>query len=152
MIIVTRRILVSAPRDSVRAYLSDLKALPSYDPKIAAIEVTEASDGLWAETSGRFMGLPWRGTIRFQLTKDGGYRGVLVQGPLKSAESWMSVRPVVGGTVVEHGETYELPLLLRPLSPLVRRWVDQSMDLQLGLVKEGAEALNRRLQLERLDA
>ena len=152
MITVTRRRLVSAPRASIQAYLSDLKALPAYDPKVGSVSVTEAADGLWVEASGRFMGLPWRGTLRFQLTKDGGYRGVLVQGPMKSAECWVAVRPVVGGTVVERGESYELPLLLRPLSPLVRRWVDQAMETQLDLVKEGAEALNRRLQLERLDA
>jgi hypothetical protein len=152
MITITRRRLVSAPRDSIQAYLSDLKSLATYDPKIGSVQVTEAADGLWVEATGRFMGLPWSGTLRFQLTKDGGYRGVLVQGPMKKAECWVSVRPVVGGTVVECGETYELPLILRPLSPLVRMWAKESMETRLDLVKEGAEALNRRLQLERLDA
>jgi hypothetical protein len=150
MLSVSRRILVSAPRDSVQKYLSDLREIAKYEPKVDAIEV--APEGAQAAASGRFLGLPWRGTFRFEMTKDGGYRGVMVQGPLRTMESRIVLRPVIGGTLIEHDEIYDLPFFLRPLRPLVRRWLDHTLESELDFIKEGAEALNRRLQLQRLDA
>lgn len=152
MLTVTRRILVSAPRDSVQRYLSDLQEIAKYEPKVDVIEVSGAEQGSSASATGRFLGLPWRGTFRFEMTQDGGYRGVMVSGPLRRMECRMILRPVIGGTLVEHEEAYEFPLLMRPLKPLVRRWLDATLDNELGLIKEGAEALNRRLHLQALEA
>ncbi|HAZ07918.1 MAG TPA: hypothetical protein DCZ01_05190 [Elusimicrobia bacterium] len=152
MLTVTRRILVSAPRDSVQLYLSDLQEIAKYEPKVDAIEVSGAEQGSSASVTGRFLGLPWRGTFRFEMTKDGGYRGVMVSGPLRRMECRMILRPVIGGTLVEHEEAYELPLLMRPLKSLMRRWLDATLDNELGFIKEGAEALNRRLHLQGLEA
>ncbi len=150
MLSVSRRILVSAPRDSVRKYLSDLREIARYEPKVDAIEV--ASEGGAASATGRFLGLPWHGTFRFEMTNDGGYRGVMVTGPLRRMECRISLRPVIGGTVIEHDETYELPLLMRPLNSLIRRWLNSMLENELDSIKEGAEALNRRLHLQSLDA
>jgi len=152
MLSVSRRILVSAPRDSVQKYLSDLREIAKYEPKVDAIEISDAPEGPAAAASGRFLGLPWRGTFRFERTKDGGYRGVMVAGPLRRMECRVVLHPVVGGTLVEHDEAYDLPFFLRPLKPLVRRWLDHTLEHELDFIKEGAEALNRRLQLQRLDA
>ena len=150
MLTVTRRILVSAPRESVKTYLSDLREIARYEPKVDAIDVgAEPGD---AQMSGRFFGLPWHGTFRFEMTDDGGYRGVMVRGPLRRMECRVALRPVIGGTLVEHDELYDLPLLLRPLSNLIRRWLDHTLESELDAVKEGAEALNRRLQLQGLDS
>ena len=150
MLSVSRRILVSAPRDSVRKYLSDLREIARYEPKVDAIEV--ASEGGAASARGRFLGLPWHGTFRFEMTNDGGYRGVMVTGPLRRMECRISLRPVIGGTVIEHDETYELPLLMRPLNSLIRRWLNSMLENELDSIKEGAESLNRRLHLQSLDA
>ena len=152
MLTVSRRILVSAPRDSVQQYLSDLREIPKYEPKVDAIEVAEAPEGVEAAASGRFLGLPWRGTFRVERTKDGGYRGVMVQGPLRRMESTIVLRPVIGGTLIEHDELYDFPFFLRPLKPLVRRWLDHTLEHELDSIKEGAEALNRRLQLQHLES
>lgn len=149
MLSVSRRILVSAPRDSVQAYLSDLAEIAKYDPKVDAVEA-EADGGISA--SGRFLGLPWRAAFRVEFSADGGYRAVMSSGPLRSMECRMTLRPVVGGTVLERVESCELPLLLRPFSPFVRRWLDHTLETVLDVVKEGAEAHNRRLQLQRLEA
>ena len=119
MLTVTRRILVSAPRESVKKYLSDLREIARYEPKVDAIDAGAESDSVQA--SGRFFGLPWHGSFRFEMTNDGGYRGVMVQGPLRSMECRFSLRPVIGGTLVVHDEVYDLPYVLRPLSPLIRR-------------------------------
>ena len=154
MLNVTRRILVSAPRDSVRKYLSDLREIANYEPKVSSIEIAEPAEGVSgrdASAEGRFLGLPWRGTFRFEMTSDGGYHGVMVHGPLRRMEMRMVLRPVIGGTVIEHDETYELPLLLRPLNAMIRRWLDKTLENELDFIKEGAEGLNRRLQLQRLD-
>ncbi|HXT01491.1 MAG TPA: SRPBCC family protein [Elusimicrobiota bacterium] len=155
MLNVSRRILVSAPRDSVQKYLSDLSEIAKYEPKVHSIEVSPAVEGQAAQDAalaGRFFGLPWHGVFRFERTSDGGYRGSMVSGPLRRAEIRMALRPVIGGTSLEHQETYELPLYLRPLSALIRRWLDKTLESELDSVKEGAEGLNRRLQLQRLDA
>jgi hypothetical protein len=150
MFTVTRRILISAPRGSVQKYLSDLREIARYEPKVDAIEMEAEPDSVRA--SGRFFGLPWHGTFRFAMMSDGGYRGVMTQGPLRSMECRVALRPVIGGTLVVHDETYDLPYLLRPLSPLIRRWLDHTLESELDAVKEGAEALNRQLQLQGLDS
>jgi uncharacterized membrane protein len=152
MLTVARKILVSAPRESVRQYLQDLSQLASYERKVQSIEVSPAEGGAEAAAAGRFFGLPWRGNFRFEYTPDGGYRGVMVSGPLRFMECRVALRPVTGGTVVEHDEAYELPLLLRPLNAFVRRWLDSTLETELDAIKEGAEALNRRLQLRGLDS
>lgn len=150
MLNVNRRILISAPYESVRSYLRDLSEILRYDPKVDAIEVS--SDGESAQASGRFFGMPWSGTFRFDFESDGGYRGTMVSGPLSRMECRMAIRPVNGGTMLEHVEEYELPFFLRPLQPMVRRWLDHTLETELDVIKERAEALNRRLQLEVLDA
>lgn len=149
MLSVSRRILVSAPRESVQRYLSDLKQIAKYEPKVDSIELADGSD---ATASGRFLGMPWRGTFRFEMTRDGGYRGMMVAGPLSRMECRVILRPVVGGTLVERDEAYDLPFLMRPLKPLIRRWLDHTLETELDFIKEGAEALNRRVQLDKLDA
>lgn len=150
---VSRRVLVSAPRHSVQRYLSDLHEIAKYEPKVDAIEVAPSDNAdRQASVAGRFLGLPWRGTFRFEMTRDGGYRGVMVQGPLRRMECRLLLRPVIGGTLVEHEEAYDIPFLLRPLKPFVRRWLDSTLESELGVIKEGAEALNRRLQLQGLEA
>ena len=151
MLNVTRRILVSAPRDSVQKYLRDLREIAKYEPKVDSIEVSQADEESEAAVSGRFLGLPWSGTFRFEHTKDGGYRGVMVSGPLRKMECRVILRPVVGGTLVEHDEAYDIPFFLKPLKPLLRRWLDRTLESELDVIKEGAEALNRRLQLTGLD-
>jgi hypothetical protein len=155
MLRVSRRILVSAPRDSVQKYLSDLSEIAKYEPKVSSIEVAPPVEGVAgqeASAQGRFFGLPWHGTFRFEMTVDGGYHGVMIHGPLRRMECRMHLRPVIGGTVIEHDETYELPLLLRPLTSMIRGWLKKSLETELDFIKEGSEGLNRRIQLRRLDA
>jgi hypothetical protein len=152
MLSVTRRILVSAPRDSVQKYLSDFREIAKYEPKVDSIQIAESSEPAEASATGRFLGLPWRGTFRFERTKDGGYRGVMLSGPLRRMECRIVLRPVIGGTLIERDEAYDLPFFLKPLKPIVRRWLDHTLENELDFIKEGAEALNRRLQLKNLDA
>jgi hypothetical protein len=151
MLNVRRSIMISAPRDSVMEYLRDLSQIAHYEEKVDAVELKPHSDGAVVDATGRFLGLPWKGTFEVQYTRDGGYRGVMVSGPLRRMECIMTLRPVTGGTVLEHGEEYELPLLMRPISTFVRRWVDSTLENELSFIKEGAEALNRRIQLKRLE-
>ena len=150
MLNVSRRVLISAPYESVRDYLRDLGEIAHYEPKVDSIEVSAAGDS--ASASGRFFGMPWRGTFRFEFEPDGGYRALMASGPLRRMESRILLRPVNGGTMLEHVEEYELPLFLRPLQPLVRRWLDQTLETELDVIKERAEALNRRIQLQVLES
>jgi hypothetical protein len=150
MMNVNRRILISAPYESVREYLRDLSEIVHYEPKVDSIAISPAGES--AEASGRFFGMPWHATFSFEFAPDGGYHGIMLTGPLKRMECRMMLRPVNGGTMLEHDEEYELPLFLRPLRPLVRRWLDKTLETELDVIKERAEALNRRLQLQVLDA
>lgn len=151
MLTVRRQIMISAPRDSVTEYLRDLKLIANYEEKVDAVELKPHAEGAVVDAQGRFLGLPWKGSFDVRFTRDGGYRGVMVAGPLRRMECVMTLRPVTGGTVLEHGEDYELPLLMRPFAGFVRRWVDATLENELGFIKEGAEALNRRMQLDRLE-
>ena len=149
MLNVNRRILISAPHDSVRRYLSDLNQIAYYEPKVDSIEVS--ASGV-AEATGRFFGLPWSASFQFEFGRDGGYRGVMISGPLKSMECRIALRPVNGGTLLDHDEEYDLPFFLWPLRSLVRRWLEHALETELDHIKEGAEALDRRLQLQVLGA
>jgi hypothetical protein len=151
MLNVSRQILISAPRDSVMEYLRDLSQIAEYEEKVDAVDLQPREDGATVDAQGRFLGLPWRGTFEVQYTRDGGYRGFMVSGPLRKMECRMTLRPVTGGTMLEHGEDYDLPLYLKPVSGFVRRWVDQTLEAELAFIKEGAEALNRRIQLRKLE-
>lgn len=148
MLNVNRRVLISAPHESVKNYLADLSEIAKYEPKVDSFALSPAGT---AEAGGRFLGIPWRGSFRFEFTPDGGYRGVMVSGPLRKMECRVVLRPVNGGTVLEHEEDYDLPLLLRPLRPLVKRWLDSTLETELDVIKERAEALNRKVQLDVLD-
>lgn len=150
MLNANRRLLISAPYESVRSYLRDLGELPRYEPKVGVVMVS--ADGKSAEASGRFFGMPWHGTFRVDFMQDGGYRAVMQSGPLSLMEFRILIRPVNGGTMLEHDEKYELPIFLRPLSLLIRRWLDQTVETGLDVLKERAEALNRRLQLQVLES
>jgi vacuolar-type H+-ATPase subunit D/Vma8 len=110
MLTVNRRILISAPRESVESFLS---AVPD--------------QGL-PRTTGRVMGVT-----------------------LPRLERRTVLRPVNGGTVLEHGDGYRIPFFLAPLKPLLQNALDAELETELHALKEGAEALNRRIQLERIE-
>ena len=76
----------------------------------------------------------------------------LPRGLLRRKDGWADIRPISGGTVLRREELFELPFLIRPLGFLFRRRVDRALDSSLRLIKEGAEALNRRRQLQAVEA
>lgn len=153
MMTVTRRILVSAPKDAVRSYLQDLGNLREYDQKVERLEVTpEEGGGGFVEVSGRFLGLPWKGAYRLRFTRDGGYRKEMVRGPLPRQVGSLRLQAVTGGTLVTQEEQYHLPSLVRPLGFLMKSWLSRAAERELGVIKEGAERLHRRLQLEQIDS
>lgn len=151
MLAVSRQILVSAPKDSVELYLRDLKNLAVYEQKVDRVEVTQEETGGLVEVQGKFLGIPWRGSFRMDYTRDGGYRSEMVRGPIRRVVGGFHLRPVTGGTIVTHDEQYLFPALLRPLTFLLRGWLAHSLELELGVIKEGAERLHRKLQLERIE-
>lgn len=153
MLNLSRRILISAPKESVRLYLQDLKKMAEYEPKVDRIEASypQAESG-FVEASGRFLGLPWRGAFKVEFTADGGCKSEMVRGPLARMVWVFNLRPVSGGTVLTHEEHYLFPLPLRPLAYLLRGRIARRMDLELGAIKEGAERLHRRIQLREIEA
>jgi hypothetical protein len=145
---VRDRILVSAPRESVQGYLRDIKNLPLYDGRVESIDLAESlPEGIAFTATGRWAGLPWKGEFRLEFTPDGGYRLFMLSGPLKFISSTFHLRPVSGGTVVTHEQSYHLSVLLRPLFPVIKHAASHSLERQLWVIKEGAELLHRRLQL-----
>ena len=145
---VSRSVMVSAPRESIRIYLQDLKNAAQYEEKVDSVAV----NGAKASVSGRFLGLPWNGEFAVQFTSDGGYRAEMVSGALKRMVCAYTLRSVSGGTIITHEETYQFSLLARPIMRLFRGWLAHTMELELGVIKEEAERLNRRLQLQSIEA
>ncbi|MEK7859468.1 MAG: SRPBCC family protein [Elusimicrobiota bacterium] len=152
MIVVSRSILISAPRESVRLYLQDLNNAAQYEQKVDAIEVT-ASDTAQAEAaaSGKFLGIPWKGSFKVRFTPDGGYHAEMTHGS-KTAVCVFSLRPVSGGTVLTHEERYQFSLLARPVMRLFKGWLSHTLELELGVIKEEAERLNRQIALQKLES
>jgi len=153
MITLSRKILISAPKESVRLYLRDLENMAHYEPKVNHVQVSypDAESGA-AEVSGKFIGLPWKGAIKLEFTKDGGFRSEMVRGPLKKMVGGFHLRSVAGGTELTRDEQYHFSPLVLPLVYVMRRWLMRSMERELHFVKEGAERLHRQLQLRQIDS
>jgi hypothetical protein len=153
MLRISKRILISAPRELVRRYLQDLDNIPRYESKARLLSVTEADQaGARLAASGRFLGLPWRGEFQVEFTPDGGYRADMTQGPLKSMTSSFHLRPISGGTLLTHEEHYGFRLPLGTLMRLFRPTLGHAMDQELHVIKEGAELVHRRCQLDAIRA
>ena len=153
MLSVTRKILVSAPKEHVSEYLRDLSRLADYGQKVDSrtVAYTDPHSAV-AEISGRCLGLPWRGSFRMKYTNDGGYRSDMIKGPpLKSAACGFHLRPVTGGTVLTHDEQYHLPSVLRPFRGFLERWLVRTMEVELAVIKEESERLHRRRMVEEID-
>jgi hypothetical protein len=152
MIAVTRRILISAPRESIRMYLQDIKNVAQYEQKVDAVEVTsQEADRVQALVSGKFLGLSWKGAFDVRLTGDGGYHAELTQGSIKRMACSFHLRAVKGGTVLTHEEQYHFSFLTRPVMRLFKGWLGQTMELELGVIKEEAERVSRRLHLSQIE-
>jgi len=152
MVTMKRQLLISAPKNSVQQYLRDLNRLSEYGPKLKEIAVSQTEEGSGVvEVQGKFMSMPWRGAFRVEFTQDGGYRREMVRGPLPKMAGAFHLRSVTGGTLITQEQQCQLPLPLRPLSFVWRRWLDAAMDRELHVIKEGAERLNRELQLKQLE-
>jgi hypothetical protein len=152
MLTVTKQILISAPKESVALYLRDLQKMSEYEGKVQACEVSYPdSESGFVEVQGKFMGLPWRGAFKMEFTRDGGFRSEMVRGPLRKMVGGFHLRSVAGGTILTHDEQYQFGLLMKPLTPLAKRWVARTMELELGVIKEGAERLHRQRQLQQIE-
>lgn len=107
MLSVTRSILVSAPRERVSEYLRDINRLADYEQKVDRCSVSYPDkETAMAEVSGRYFGLPWKGSFRMVYTRDGGYQSEMVRGPFKRVTGGFTLRSVTGGTWLTHEEHY----------------------------------------------
>ena len=152
MLTVTKQILISAPKESVQAYLRDLSRMADYEQKVEKIEATYPDPETGhVEVTGKFMGLRWRGAFKVGFTRDGGFRSEMVRGPLRKMTGGFHLRSVPGGTVLTHDEQYQFGLLFKAFQSVTKGWIAKSMEHELGVIKEGAEALHRRIQLEQIE-
>ncbi len=148
MLRLSRRIMVSAPKETVALYLRDLRRMADYERKVDRVELGEGG----VEASGRFLGLRWSGAFRVEATRDGGYRGELVRGPLGQMSWGFHLRAVSGGTVLTHEEHYLFHWLFKPLVLLLRGRLRRAMELELAAIKEAAERLHRQIQIREIEA
>jgi hypothetical protein len=150
---LSRRIMISASKDAVQAYLRDLRNMAQYERKVGSVKiVNQTEDQAEIDVEGKFMGLRWKGGFAVSFTRDGGYRSEMKRGPLRKMQGGFQVRTVPGGVILTREEQYKLPFLMRPLRPMISRWVGRTMEQELFTIKEGAEALNRRMQLQQIEA
>jgi hypothetical protein len=151
MLSVSREIMISAPRDSVRLYLQDPRNVAQYESKVSSLQVSAGEGGRFqAQCAGSFFGIPWKAGFDIELTTDGGYRAEMAGGSLRRMSSVYQLRAVTGGTILRHEEHYQFGLL-RVAAPLLRAWIAQTMELELRVIKEEAERVNRRIQLQKIE-
>lgn len=143
--------MISAPRESVRLYIQDIRNISQYENKVSSVEVSGENGHFTASASGRFMGLPWKGSFAIRLNGDGGYVAELTAGSLRSMKTSYSLRSVQGGTILRHDESYHFGFLLHPVLSFFKGAFAHSMDLELHVIKEEAERVNRRLQLAKIE-
>jgi hypothetical protein len=62
------------------------------------------------------------------------------------------LRPISGGTLLTHEEHYGFRLPLGTLMRLFRPTLGHAMDRELHVIKEGAELVHRRCQLDAIRA
>lgn len=152
MISVSRSILISAPREAVRAYLQDIQNVAQYERKVDSVEVASQEGGKTRVLArGKFLGLTWKGSFDVELTPDGGYTAEMTQGSLRRMVCSFHLRPVRGGTMLTHEERYYFSFLTRPVMRLFRGWLGQTLEQELGVIKEEAERVNRRLHLAQIE-
>lgn len=154
MIEATRKVLISAPKERVSEYLRDFSRLSEYEQKVDACLVSHSDpETAVAEVSGRYFGLPFKAAFRMTHTRDGGYSSELLRGPFKSGRAGYRLQAVTGGTVLTHDEQYHVPLAFKfkPLRRVMERWLGRTMDVELAVIKEGAERLHRRRLVEEID-
>ncbi len=145
--------MISAPRESVRLYLRDLENIVKYSRRILQVQVSSQNEQRAAfEASGRCLGLPWKSAFEVEFSADGGLVFSAAKGPFGLVRAAYHLRQVSGGTILSHDEEYRLPLLLRPLSPVFRKILSETMELELRVVKEGAERLNRQIRLREIES
>jgi hypothetical protein len=154
MLTVSRQILISAPKESVRLYLRDLNNMSEYEKKVDRVNDVAYPDdesGM-VDVQGKWFGLPWRGSFKMEFTRDGGFRSEMVRGPLPKMNGGFHLRPVSGGTMLTHDEHYHFPLFMKPLAFFAKGWLARSIELELGVIKEGAERLHRQLQIRQIES
>ena len=152
MLKVTRQTRVNAPPSFAAKYLRDISNLPEYEQKVEKCVASYPDEATaTADVAGRFMGLPWKASFHMEFTDDGGFRSRMTKGPLGRMQGGFVLKPVSGGVQITHYEEYGFSVLLAPIYPLIRRWLGRSMEVELGLIKEGVERLHRHTALASLD-
>jgi hypothetical protein len=148
----SQKMLVNAPAPVVSAYLRDISRLAEYEPKVQTCrpEYPDAETAT-AEVEGRWFGLPWRGAFEMRFTSDGGFQSRMTRGPISELKSAFHVQKTNGGTIVVRSEAYSFPWFVRPFYPFLRNWLAQTIEVELRVVKEGAERLHRQQQLREID-
>ena len=145
--------MLSARRETVSLYLRELKNMPLYESKVDALDAGLLGDGEILVTASGSLGFKtWKGEFPVVFGMDGGFYCQLPIGPLSSLGLSYEVREVTGGTVITHEERYDLPLLLMPMLFLLKRFIARAMEKKLWAIKEGAERLERQLDLRALEA
>ncbi len=153
MVSISRRIMLSARKPTVRLYLRELKNMALYEPRIDSIDPGHERDGeVPVSASGRVWGKSWSGEFPVVFDRDGGLFCELPIWPLSRIANSYRLREVTGGTVLTHEEGYGIPMILAPIIFLLKGWLARGMEKKLWCIKEGAERLERQIQLRAIES
>jgi hypothetical protein len=146
---VTVERAISAPREQVLPAVQHIQNIECTEVKADEVVVTplDASRGSY-RVRGHFAGVPWRGQFFYELNPDGFHSTNAARpGRAPSISGGFVVKSAGAGACrVTHYEDYQLPVVLRPMRPLIRIYLRWSMRRELQhlahLVGEAAPPLS----------
>lgn len=139
---------VDCPPGPCSSWICDARNLPRYEEKVQRCTVFEVEGQIRYTCTGRFCGLPWRGTFSLHPTPDGGFHSVMVEGPHRgNASGGFRLSPVPEGTRITHYERYVLSVWLpyaALLQPWIQRWLEATMATEMCTIQSLLEAQDPR--------
>ena len=139
--------VVNATRQVCSDYIRDARNLGDYEQKVTRCTVDRRrADGCTYSCRGWYFGLPWLATFDMHHRPDGGFSSVAHGAPDIVTGGFVLVPLDAGRTRVTHWEDYRFPWwipMLWAARPWVERWLQRSLEVELDIVRESMEYLER---------
>jgi hypothetical protein len=138
-VFVMDRIDIPVNPDTAINFLSDIKNIDQYEPKVDKAKVKTDTDKTGSyEVKGKFAGIPWSGKFSYELSSEGFY-SEMIESPVPGlkVQGGFKVKKISDRDCrVIHYENYHLPAWLSVISPLLKNYLTHSLKQELEEVKK----------------
>ncbi|MDF1795686.1 MAG: SRPBCC family protein [Coxiellaceae bacterium] len=131
---IRKKQIIDRPARHVLAYIQNLANIGDYEPKLS--HVTLQTESMTYDAKGQFMGLGWQGRFAYEL-RPNGFHSWMIDGPLDHMQGGFAVRALDGShSQLMHYEEYDLPWWLFVCVPVVKLYLNFSLQKELNTIKE----------------